>query len=68
MPVPVRVTKCGLPVALSLMASCSVSDTSTVGVNVTLMVQRPPPAGTVNGVGPQVGVAAKSPVVVMLVT
>ena len=65
MPVPVRVTKCGLPVALSLMASCSVSNTSTVGVNVTLIVQRPPPAGTVPT---QSSVSAKSPLVVMLDT
>jgi len=65
MPVPVRVTKCGLPGALSLMASCSVSATSTVGVNVTLMVHIPPPAGTL---APQLLVSEKSPLVVMLVT
>ena len=63
-PWPLRLTTCGLPVALSLMPSSSVSIASTVGVNVTLMVQRPPPAGTVPT---QLSVSAKSPVVVMLV-
>lgn len=47
------------------MVSCWVSATSTVGVNVILIVQRPPPAG----MDPtQLFVSAKSPLVAILVT
>lgn len=63
-PVPVSVTRCGLPVALSYMDSCSVSADSTLGVKVTLIVQTPPPAGRVPM---QLSVSVKSPPAVMLV-
>jgi len=63
-PVPVRVTRCGLPVALSKMDRSWVSCDSTVGVNVTLIVQTPPPAGRVPT---QLSVSVKSPPAVMLV-
>ena len=63
-PVPVSETRCGLPAALSVMASNWVSFDSTVGVKVTLMVQVPPPPGTVD---PQLLVSAKSPAVAILV-
>ena len=62
-PVPVSETRCGLPAALSVMASNWVSFDSTVGVKVTLIVQVPPPAGTVV---PQLLVSAKSPEVAIL--
>jgi hypothetical protein len=39
MPVPLRLTVCGLPVALSVMLSVPVSVPVAVGVNVTLIVQ-----------------------------
>jgi len=37
--VPVRLTVCGLPVALSVMVTEAVRLPGAVGVNVTLMVQ-----------------------------
>lgn len=40
-PVPVKVTLCGLPVALSVMATVPVRVPVVVGVNVTLIVQVP---------------------------
>ena len=43
-PVPVRVTDCGLPVALSLMATVAVRVPGAVGAKVTLIVQLPPAA------------------------
>jgi hypothetical protein len=64
-PVPVSVTRCGFPAALSLTESNSVSGASTVGVYVTLIVQIPPPAGRVPT---QLLVSAKSPVVATPVT
>ena len=41
-PVPVRLTVCGLPAALSEMLTAAVRAPATVGVNVTLIVQLPP--------------------------
>jgi hypothetical protein len=43
-PVPVRLTVCGLPVALSVMLTEAVRLPEAVGVNVTLIVQLPPAA------------------------
>ena len=40
-PVPVRLTVCGLPAALSVMVTAAVRVPVAVGVNVTLMVQFP---------------------------
>ncbi len=40
-PVPVKVTLCGLPLALSLMLTAAVRVPVAAGVNVTLMVQLP---------------------------
>lgn len=66
-PVPVRVTVCGLPAALSAMVNVAVRLPAAAGVNVTLIVQVPPPASEL----PQVLVWEKSPplvpVTVMLV-
>jgi hypothetical protein len=66
-PVPVSVTVCGLPVALSVIVSVPVRVPPAVGVKVTLIVQLAP-AATVD---PQVLVSAKSllfvPVIVILV-
>jgi hypothetical protein len=44
MPVPVRVTDCGLPLALSVMLTEAVSAPMTEGVKVTLIVQLAPAA------------------------
>jgi hypothetical protein len=46
-PVPVRLTVCGLPAALSVMLSVAVRVPTAVGVNVTLMVQLDPAATVV---------------------
>lgn len=62
-PVPVRVTDCGLSGALSLTVTVPVLVPVAVGVNVTLIVQLPP----ANTELPQVVVSAKSPVAVILV-
>ena len=43
-PVPVRVTVCGLPGALSVMVTAAVSVEAKVGLNVTLIVQLVPAA------------------------
>jgi hypothetical protein len=43
-PVPVTLTVCGLPAALSEMLTVAVRVPVTVGVNVTLIVQLPPAA------------------------
>jgi len=63
-PVPVRLTVCGLPPALSVMVKFPVRAPAAVGVNVTLIVQvfDPAVAGKVAGqaVAP-VLVSAKSP-------
>ena len=66
-PVPVRLTVCGLPPALSVMVKVPVRAPATVGVNVTLIVQvfDPAVAGKVVGlIGQAVApvlVSAKSP-------
>jgi hypothetical protein len=62
-PVPVRLTDCGLPEALSVMLRVPVRVPDAVGVNVTLMVQLAPAATEL----PQVLVWAKSPLAEMLV-
>ena len=67
-PVPVRLTDWGLPVALSVMARAAVRLLAVDGVKVTLMVQLAPAATEL----PQLLVWAKSPALVpktaMLVT
>lgn len=62
-PVPVRLMLCGLPLPLSVSVTAPVRVPVVVGVNVTEMVQVCPTARLV----PQVLVAAKSPLVTMLV-
>ena len=54
-PVPERLTVCGLPRALSVMLSEALRLPLAEGVNVTLIVQRAPPASDL----PQVLVSAK---------
>jgi hypothetical protein len=56
-PVPVRLTVCGLPLALSVMASDALREPAAVGVNVTLMPQAAPIATLLA----QLFVSAKSP-------
>lgn len=56
-PVPVSVTVCGLPEALSLIVTEAVRLPGAMGANATLMVQLPPAATE----APQVFVAGKSP-------
>jgi hypothetical protein len=63
MPVPPRLTVCGLPVALSVMEIVPVSAPSAVGVNVTLMAQFAPAAR----LEPQLLVCAKLALAEMLV-
>lgn len=63
-PAPVRLTDCGEPVALSVMDSVPVRVPSTVGLNVTAIVQLAPAAAVV----PQLFDWAKSPVAAMDVT
>ena len=67
MPLPDKLTACGLPLALSLMLSEAVSLPLAVGVNVTLIVQLAPAASEL----PQVLVWAKAlalaPVIATLV-
>jgi hypothetical protein len=46
-PFPVTVIWCGLPAELSVIVTCSVLGPTVVGMNVTLTVQVPLPAGTV---------------------
>ncbi len=60
MPVPVRLTVCGLPAALSARLRDTESVPLMLGVNVTLMVQLAPTATLV----PHVFVCAKSPLFV----
>jgi len=64
-PVPVRLTICGLPAALSEILTAAVRVPAAVGVNVTLIVQLLFAATEL----PQVFVSAKSPVLtpVMLI-
>jgi hypothetical protein len=65
-PVPVRVTVCGLPVALSEMVTVAVRLPTAAGVKITLIVQLPCTASEL----PQVDVSGKSealaPVTAML--
>ena len=56
MPVPVRLTVCGLPVALSVIVTAAVRAPLAAGVNVTLIVQFAPAPTEL----PQVLVWAKS--------
>src|SRR5437667_426111 len=63
-PVPVMLTMCGLPAALSVMVIAPVRVPVAVGVKVTLMAQLAPAATDV----PQVLVCMKSPLATMLVT
>lgn len=56
-PVPVRLTACGLPLALSVMVSEALREPAAEGVNVTIMVQLPPAPTPL----PQLFVWAKSP-------
>ena len=56
-PVPVRLTVCGLPVALSVRVTAAVRVPLAVGVKVTLIVQLAPAATEL----PHVLVCAKSP-------
>jgi hypothetical protein len=60
LPVPVRLTVCGLPVALSAMLTEAVRIKGAVGENVTLIVQLPPAATEL----PHVLVCPKSPALV----
>ena len=62
-PIPVRLTDCGLPEALSVMLKLPVRVPDAVGVNETLMVQLAPAATEL----PQVLVWAKSPLAETLV-
>ncbi len=62
-PVPLRLTVCGLPAALSATLRTPVRVPEEVGVNVTLRVQLAPPATE----PPQLLVCAKSPLALMLV-
>ena len=62
-PVPLRLTICGLPAALSVTLKLPVRVPDAVGVNVILMLQFPPGASE----APHVLVAAKSPLATMLV-
>jgi hypothetical protein len=62
-PVPVRVTVWGLPLALSVIVTEAVRFPLAVGVNVTLIVQLPAAATEL----PQVFVSAKSPAFVPVI-
>src|SRR5690348_230549 len=61
-PVPVRLTNCGLPGALSVTVRSPFRVPSAVGVNVTLIVQLAPARTEL----PQLLFSAKSPLVAML--
>jgi hypothetical protein len=50
-PVPLRVTDCGLPDALSVIAKLALRVPSAVGVKVTLMVQEAPAASVLELLG-----------------
>ena len=62
-PVPVRLTVCGLPAALSVIDNVPVRVPLCVGLKVTLMVQ----LASAARLGPQVFVWLKSPLAAMLV-
>ena len=61
--VPIRLTVCGVPAALSLIVNVPVRVPLAVGVKVTLSVQVDPAATPF----PQLSVSAKSPLAEMLV-
>src|SRR5207248_8885403 len=61
-PVPLRVTVCGLLAAESVMVRVPLRVPAAVGVNVTLIVQLPPPARKL----PQLLFCEKSPLAAML--
>src|SRR2546429_205001 len=63
LPVPLRVTDCGLSPALSVMVTLALRDPVAAGVNVTLIVQVAPAASVLGLIG-QVLVWAKSPALV----
>jgi hypothetical protein len=63
LPVPVRITVCGLPAALSVMVTVAVRVPGAVGVNVTVIVQALL-AGTELGERGHVVVSPKSPALV----
>ena len=63
MPVPLKLTLCGLLVALLVMVIAPVRVPASVGVKVTLMLHEPPTPKP----APQLFVEAKSPLAVMLV-
>jgi hypothetical protein len=62
-PVPMRLTDCGLPEALSVMLRVPVRVPEAVGLKVTLMLQLAPAATEL----PQLSVSAKSPLAEILV-
>ena len=64
-PLPLRATVCGLPLALSVMLTLALRVPVAVGVKVTLMVQEAPAANVLELLG-QVLVWAKSPLLVPL--
>jgi hypothetical protein len=69
-PVPVKLTVCGLPLALSVMVTAPVRDPAAVGVKVTLIVQFEPAATLVVQVFVEAGIEKSPesvPVRVMLV-
>ena len=64
-PVPLKATACGLPLALSVMVTLALRLPLADGVKVTLIVQVPPAARVLELLG-QVLVCAKSPALVPL--
>src|SRR5436190_20599958 len=62
-PIPLSVTFCGLPAALSLMLTAAVRVPLAVGLNVTLIPQLAPAANEL----PQVWVCAKFPALVPVI-
>ena len=64
-PVPVKLTVCGLPLALSVIVRVPVRVPEAVGVKVTLMLQFAP-AARLEVLAGQLLVAEKSPLAAML--
>jgi hypothetical protein len=62
-PIPLSITFCGLPAALSLMLTAAVRVPLAVGLNVTLTLQLAPAANEL----PQVWVCAKFPALVPVI-
>jgi hypothetical protein len=62
-PIPLSVTFCGLPAALSVMLTAAVRVPLAVGLKVTLILQLAPAANVL----PQVWVCAKSPALVPVI-